>query len=217
MRIVQSLTLLAALAVSAVAMADPIAFSSTGLGAVGSVDTHWTITTEPAGTAPSSTSAIVSDGIPGAWVTPPGSTHWDGPTAEGTTSEPAGTYIYTTTFTLTAAQAASASLVGGWASDNESSILLNGNNTGFFNTYASSYPSLTSFDITSGFVTGVNTLSFVITNGNVDTGGTDGAGPTGLLVVDTAPVPSVPEPSSIALLGTGLLSVAGFARRKFRS
>ena len=53
-------------------------------------------------------------------------------------------------------------------------------------------------------------LVFTVQNGN---GTTDTDGPTGLLAGATA---ATPEPSSMALLGTGLLSVAGVARKKFR-
>ena len=143
MRIVQSLALLAALAVPVAAMATPIAFSSTGVGTVGSVDSSWTITVEPAGTAPSSTQAIISDGIPGRLGDTSGRNPLGRPHRRGTRPQsPRGPTFTPPPSRSPQGKLASASLVGGWASDNESFISLNGVATGDANSYASSYPYL---------------------------------------------------------------------------
>ena len=66
-------------------------------------------------------------------------------------------------------------LSGFFATDNSGYMQLNGVTVG---PTSSSFTSLTAFSLTSGFVPGINTLDFVVTNG--PTGGA--ANPTGLFV-----------------------------------
>jgi hypothetical protein len=89
---------------------------------------------------------------------------------------PPGDYIFQTTFNLTANGVSSAELMGRLASDNSVQILLNGVNTGMG---ASDFEQFTSFQITSGFVQGVNRLDFLVTN---DDCGPLCVNPTGLRV-----------------------------------
>jgi hypothetical protein len=116
--------------------------------------------------------------------------------------------VYRTTFGLTGAQAATARITGGFATDDHAEIFLNGVYTGF---HADVFTALTSFDLTSGFLAGVNTLDFQVFNSG---------GPGGLRVDDfagTSGAVGVPEPSvwALMLLGFGAAGVALRRRRAF--
>ena len=75
-----------------------------------------------------------------------------------------GNYFYLTTFDLTGRDLATASLTGNWATDDTGAdILLNGASTGMSST--SGFSSWASFQITSGFISGLNTLTFKVNNG----------------------------------------------------
>ena len=91
-----------------------------------------------------------------------------------------GDYTYRTTFDLTGVDPAKFQLIGGWASDNVGlDIVLNGTSTGLQNT--AQFPSLTAFTLTTGFVSGVNTLDFIVNNAP-DPNNPEAPGPTGLRV-----------------------------------
>jgi hypothetical protein len=94
-------------------------------------------------------------------------------------SDGSGTYNYRyeTTFDLTGFNPATARLAGRWATDNQGvDILINGVSTGQSN--PNQFVSWTPFQITSGFVGGINRLTFVVNNGGP--GAPPGADPTGL-------------------------------------
>jgi len=86
-------------------------------------------------------------------------------------------YRYETTFDLTGFYPNATHLAGRWATDNQGvDILINGVSTGQPNT--AQFVSWTPFQITSGFVAGINRLTFVVNNGGP--GAPPGADPTGL-------------------------------------
>jgi hypothetical protein len=154
----------------------------------GSVDPHYVITSSPAGPSP----ALVTDpyfmwgSLPtdsSAWINDSGT---DASTA-------AGNYAYTLTFSLLGFDPAMVSITGNWGSDNVSTIFLNGIHTGFTQSDPGFFE-FAPFALNSGFVSGLNTLTFLVTNDP-----SDDINPTGLLVqIQSA---TVPEPGSFALLG----------------
>jgi len=123
-----------------------------------------------------------------------------------------GTYNYRTTFDLTGHDPSTAVLTGQWAADQFGSILLNGHSTGVSvpdgNWNSAVDPNLTSFTINSGFVSGINTLDFIVSMPD----GFDGLRVRNLVVTAQA----VPEPASVVVLGTGAISISmlGYVRRR---
>jgi len=143
----------------------------------------------------------------GVWMPDGPSSEWISLAANEDVIDNPGLYVYQTTFNLAGLNPSTTVITGQWATDNTGVIYLNGTSTGFT---SSNFGSFSSFTIDSGFVSGLNTLDFDVTNG--PTGGP--ANPTGLRVEfsETA----VPETSSLMLLGTGLVGVVvveGFRRK----
>lgn len=179
---------------------------------IGSIDTHWTIVSGPGITAPVS---AVASAIYGLYAVDSHSTWiWvNGDAAAGIGSP----YTFRLSFSLTAAEAAGFSLSGAWAADNFGDILLNGIapvGSGSFSMTDSvikNFDHFHPFTITGGFVSGVNTLDFVIT----DTGGVAGLDVAGLTAI-SAPPGAVPEPSVLLLLPLGLVAASSGARNRFK-
>jgi hypothetical protein len=133
-----------------------------------------------------------------------------------------GYYIYQTTFTIPAGYIPSTAIIGGrLTSDNETwAIFLNNVAVAGVPVSGTSVNGpndidvWTNFSITSGFVTGVNTLDFEVRNrglGGVDASTTD----TGLRVEFTSGVSDAPEPATFVLAGSMLLGL-GLVRRRGR-
>jgi hypothetical protein len=108
---------------------------------------------------------------------------------------PVGTYIYETTFTLSQNANLSTALITGPGSldDTMTDVVINANSLGSLGLV---WAHLRSFTIDSGFVTGFNTLEFVVYNSG---------GPTGLRIDKIAgSYETVREPTVLALIGQGL-------------
>lgn len=137
----------------------------------------------------------LGDSIYSGWVTPTASTE-----------APEGNYFYQLTFDLSGLQPSTAEIYGRWAVDNGGAdILLNGASTGNVNT--AGFADWTDFSLTGGgFLPGLNTLTFHVTNAAPSNN------PTGLRFefLSATAVP-IPEPGAASLL---LLGAAAALRRR---
>jgi hypothetical protein len=186
--------------------------NSNALVAYGGVDPHYTLTTsaDPGFLAPRGT--VVN--FPSSytfynWVPNTASSQWIGLQSQANYYS-SGLYAYDITFDLTGLNPATAVIAGRFAADNNAVIYLNGANTGI-TTPTLGFSSFTPFTISSGFLPGLNTLEFQVTNyADVATFG----GPTGLQVQFAGGTADpVPEPASLLLFGFGLVGIAGIRRK----
>lgn len=209
--------LLLALAAPPAARADAITgLFNTGVDGTGTVlaggvdDPHYTIVSAP---TPAGMSDVVLNPINGSWSANDAVSQWIGPDQYGSTGNNGdpGNYIYRTTFTLAAnVDLGSVVLTGLWATDNNGTdILINGLSTGQVSPV---YYALGAFAVTSGFVTGLNTLDFLVTNlsGVVN--------PTGLRVTELAgtfeTAVGIPAPAALPLMALGVAGLAAVRRRR---
>jgi len=161
--------------------------------------------------------------INGVWVTDP-SAQWIAPQTDVVAIPGVGMdtlFTYQTTFDLTGFGLSTVDLSGHWTGDNYiSQVSLNGvpiytaSGCGSPGNYV--FQSTTPFNISSGFVPGVNTLSFNVIN-SACFNDPPRTNPTGLLV-DIAGtgdlVSAVPEPGAFLPAGVGLLFALNMYRRR---
>jgi len=185
--------------------------------AVGSVDPHYQLISYPAGSGFNSNSYVADTSqapINGAWVNPGTNARWIGPTTNVVTMPSAtttGEYIYQTNFVLTGFDPTSAVITGQWTVDDTSlGIVLNGNDMGNSISGTGAFSSLKSFTLNTGFITGLNTLQFKVTNAVVP----DPTNPSGLVVIMTGTANPVPEPASVISIAVGVGIV--LMRKRFR-
>ncbi len=104
--------------------------------------------------------ASVGSLISGRWIPNSSKSKWIGPLPD-TTSTASGNYSYQLALNLTGLDPATAFIAGSWATDDSGSVFLNGVDTGFKSTSASTF---STFTITNGFVSGTNLLEFRVNN-----------------------------------------------------
>ncbi|NQU26149.1 MAG: lamin tail domain-containing protein, partial [Candidatus Nealsonbacteria bacterium] len=142
----------------------------TGLGATGQpvgngqADPHYRLTASAHSTPPPpDISATVMANHP-AWLANSGSSKWIGAVSSGTTNVAAGDYAYETTFDLTGFVPGTATVSMNLAADDSlTDVLINGVSTGITHSGFGSFSSTRTID--SGFIDGVNTLTFMTNNG----------------------------------------------------
>jgi hypothetical protein len=208
-------------------------FDNSGILLVGTAsgvaDGNWTLVSAPSG-SPTPLTAYVTQDFPGAWVnTDPTQSQWISPTINepypGVEDLP-GIYEYQQTFYLASdVNVNSVVIAGEWAADNNASIRVNGADV--ISDPTNSYGQFTPFILNSSnaaFVSGaLNTITFLVNNASDGDPRTNpsGANPSGLnvhILGATADVTdSVPEPASLACIGTGLCALGFFARKRRKS
>ena len=201
------------------AKADTIQVYSTGMltsltqQADGLADLHYALLSAPAGATAGSAFVTDQSGYPfPIWAADDASSKWISPQPSytlGQTDLP-GQYVYQTSFSLSGLNPRTASLSLQIATDNATTdVLLNGISTGI--TYSGLTTKSAPFTISSGFVAGLNTLTFVTQNFDGDN-----TNPTGINVQISGTADSAaPEPSTAALVFGGVaLAAIGIFRRK---
>ena len=190
---------------------------NTGQGqpAAGEPALHYALVSSPNG----ATNVFVASAVPGAWNTAgfPGAL-WISPMTDGNLGAEVGTFNYRLTFLMENASSqaldpSTAHIQGFWGVDNFGTLKLNGNTITTAGSLVdpfdqSGFNNPNAFDITTGFVSGLNTLDFVLENL------TAFPNPSGLIVQftsGTAQVVVVPEPSTLALSAAGV-ALLGFWR-----
>ncbi|MYM22271.1 PEP-CTERM sorting domain-containing protein [Duganella sp. FT135W] len=201
----------AALALASISAAHADAINglyNTGLGASGSADAYYSLSSAVSSTAYTSTEAAwpINDGT---WLHNTETSKWITPLLDqAQTLDPSvdGTYTYKLSFDLTGYNASTASFTGHFAADNAVTIKLNGTDIAS----GVGFSSWQDFSASSGFVAGQNSLEFVVTNYRQGSGN-----PTGLRVeFSESNITAVPEPETYAMLVGGLALVGAIARRR---
>ena len=142
---------------------------STGMVAGGlslsdqAIDAHWVVTATPSSAGNFSAFATINKAPVGnPWLANSGASRWISPQADESVGDAQGPYTYKTTFDLTGFDPASVRIAMQVAVDNDlTAVKLNGQSLGLT---ASGFTAFTSLTITSGFISGVNTLEVTVNN-----------------------------------------------------
>lgn len=171
-------------------------------GGNGVVDPHYTIVSSTSGVGFAGQPAVTY--FNGAYIPNSAASRWVSLSATG--SPGSNTTIYRLSFSLAGLNPATAQLSGRWATDNAGNISLNGGAGSFA---SGTFQAYTAFSFNSGFVAGVNTLDFSVS---------DFGAPTAFRVDElrgTADLAGlVPEPGTWALMISGFGLTGLLLRRR---
>ena len=166
------------------------------------IDPHWKLVSSPDDDFPGPDVLTLKPGFPvGPWVAEGPDSKWVAPQSDQGKGNAPGVYVYRLEFDLSGFDPETAKLVGQWTADDTGpEIVLNGESTGLktstgFNALGGD------FEITSGFVAGVNTIDFKAENGG------DAANPTGIRITlsgTATPLPVQKVKSIPGLFNTGV-------------
>ncbi len=146
---------------------------SNNLLADGETDSHYQLIQSADASYPGPASKVIlSNEFPiGNWYPNGDKSKWIAPRTDAGKWNEAGVYIYRVYFDLTGHDLNSTVVKGGWSTDNNGvDILINGVSTGFATPYEAFGWGLFPFEIKSGFISGINTIDFVVNNGYAPTG-----------------------------------------------
>jgi hypothetical protein len=204
----------AALVISAISGAHAASINglnNTGVGISGKPDSSYTLTVDPTNDGVTATVPTITNDSQwpvNPWLANSDVSKWITPTANQAQSLDnwsTSTYVYSLSFDLTGYKANTAAFTGRVAADNSVVIKLNDQVI----STASGFTDWAAFSANSGFVSGVNTLDFVVTNW-----AQNGGNPTGLRVeFNSSNVAAVPEPETYAMMLAGL-GLVGFTVRR---
>jgi hypothetical protein len=183
-----------------------------GTGALlplGASDPNWSLVAGPGITSATPAIVLTTQSPFGLYATSPNS-QWVWAQADGSGLGP---YTFQLTFDLTGLDLSTVMISGSWGIDNNGYISLNGSTTGIgtgalslSGSSFSNFQTFNDFTLDNGFVSGVNTLDFVVTN---DPGGTGGLNVTNLVATGSPELSTTPEPSSLALGSIGAFILLG--------
>lgn len=197
MRPYLALALLALLAGKQASPAEVIPVFGTGLdnsGAVlpdGAIDSHYTLSLYPGQVGSTPASVYVLGGITFGYNLSGTASKWVSWSPTWINATPSGNWRYQTTFDLTGFLSNTAVLTGRILSDNDGAIFLNGVPTGILNDDVANW---TNFNITTGFVPGINTLEVHVLNDSFVS-----FNPSAMRMDLSGVATAVPEPSTILL------------------
>lgn len=170
----------------------------------------------PVGTTPTT---YQLNNVTPTWHAALGSSTWIGSTPtsgpDGTVDPPKGTYIYSTTFTADSSYGGTIMVLA----DDTTSVFLNGVQIAAAGSGADTHCDATGINClipvtipVGTFLNGLNTLSFDVLQQGLEAPGTD---PEGMDF--NGSISNIPEPSTLLMLGTGLIGSAGALLRRMRS